>query len=409
VQDFLSRGQTSRTVTLKEAINAANAARTAAIAAGRTADVAEKEATDAARQIVTQSGLSDKEVEKLVKEAILDATRDDNRDVKLTTKFEELGQSIQDQINDGQTQVDRRTNRILLEIQKLLNNVLAPQRTASGELESDQSRIGTDINGALRDIITRAAKAGYSKEELLDLVITNPESNPEFQREINKIEARRREALAQQNKNNPGDKDAIKDINDRYDAEIEFEKEKARTSVNRKIKDLDDDEEDIVTATAEQVIPINPSSDPIQNIGILPSDPIYDLTKNSYLVKLDSKAEPEEGLIAVSRLKNTRNIKGKFIPIDEAYTDNSFKLKSKFVDDGKGKEVIIGKTDVYDLYQLQKLTAEEAQRRNAIPLSDVIRDNKFYADQKYQVDTDKDRGKNNLKSYLRENLKKIVK
>ena len=139
VQDFLSRGQTSRTVTLKEAINAANAARTAAIAAGRTANVAEKEATDAARQIVTQSGLSDKEVEKLVKEAILDSTRDDNRDLKLTTKFEELGQSIQDQINDGQTRVDRRTNKILLEIQKLLNNVLAPQRTASGELESDQS------------------------------------------------------------------------------------------------------------------------------------------------------------------------------------------------------------------------------------------------------------------------------
>ena len=87
-------------------------------------------------------------------------------------------------------------------------------------------------------------------------------------------------------------------------------------------------------------------------------------------------------------------------------THSSFLIKSKFVNDGKAKDVILNNTDVFDLYRLQELTAEEAKRRNAIPLSDIIRENKFYADQKYQVSSDKDRGKNNLKSYLRENLKK---
>ena len=114
-------------------------------------------------------------------------------------------------------------------------------------------------------------------------------------------------------------------------------------------------------------------------------------------------------MIAVPRLKNTRNVRGKFIPIDAVYVDNSFDLKGKFVDDGRATKVTIGKTDVFDLYRLQKLTAEEAKEKGAIPLSDTIRDNKFYADQEYQVDADKDRGKNNLKSYLRENLEKIVK
>lgn len=258
---------------------------------------------------------------------------------------------------------------------------------------------------------------------------TNPEWPEDVNSEIiatlkskNEIIARIKQRLKGQEtdiRNTPGafDDDIERELNDKRSLaaqRIQDAEKEARDRI-RIIKEsagiieseIPEEDDDIPAAEAVEAIPS--SSDPLQNIGITPNEPVYSLAKSAYLVKLEPDKTPKKGLIAVSKSKNTRGTKDKFIVIDKAYTNGTFDLKGRFGGDGKDTKVTLTPKDVFELYQLQELTPDEAVDKSAIPLVSAIRGNQFQVDQNYSVVSDPSRGKNNLRKFVEAELSRLIK
>ena len=132
-----------------EAVDAARQGQLLGAEQNLSATEASKMAYRNAFQVARNEGYPDDEAEAIA----ADATRETNQEFRskdnnyiLVDKFKDLIRSIQEQTAAGDQRINAQTDAIIREIQKILDKVSAPRRTASGQLENELRYEGTSLS-----------------------------------------------------------------------------------------------------------------------------------------------------------------------------------------------------------------------------------------------------------------------
>jgi hypothetical protein len=153
--------EVKRRIVMMEAVDAARKGQLQAVTKMLSPTDASKMAFNNALQVARREGYKGDEARAIA----ADAARETNQEYRskddnyiLVGKFNDLIKSIKEQRKAGDDRINAQTAAIIQEIQKSLDKVSAPARTASGQLENEVKYEGTNLSN-VKSVIERGFRS----------------------------------------------------------------------------------------------------------------------------------------------------------------------------------------------------------------------------------------------------------